>query len=194
MTVNKLPENYVEIKKIDLQKNKKLAVLINIGALIVAGVMASIALLFIPFTMYDYRDNSSNELLEILLKPSLLLLVMFAYLIFHEVIHGIFMKIFSGIKPRLGFTGLYGYAASDAYFNKKNYLVISLAPIIILGFILFILNLILPIGWFWFIYMLQIFNVSGASGDIYVAWLIRKMPDDVLTLDTGVSMTIYSKS
>ena len=53
-------------------------------------------------------------------------------MILHEIIHGGFMKAFSGLKPRYGFTGLYAYAGSDALFNRRQYLIIAFAPVVIL--------------------------------------------------------------
>lgn len=194
MTVINLPSDYVEIRRINLQKDKKLAILLNALAFVIAILMIIVGLIFVPFSMYDYYGVTANSLERIMLKPLLLTVAMFFYFILHEVIHGIFMKIFSGVKARLGFTGIYGYAASDAYFGKSSYLVITLAPVVILGLILLSLNICFSSQWFWFFYLLQIFNVSGATGDLYVTLIMSKMSKDVLTRDTGISMSIYSKS
>ena len=48
-------------------------------------------------------------------------------------------------------------------------------------------------SYFWIIYFVQIGNLTGAVGDLYVTYLISKMPDDTLIQDTGVSMTMHSK-
>jgi len=42
------------------------------------------------------------------------------------------------------------------------------------------------------IFFLQITNISGAAGDIYVAAKFSRFPADILVKDTGVDMTVYS--
>ena len=48
-----------------------------------------------------------------------------AYVVLHELVHGVCMKYFSGAPVRYGFTGLYAYAGSEAYFTKKRYFIIA---------------------------------------------------------------------
>ena len=61
----------------------------------------------------------------------------------------------------------------------------------ILGIVLLALELLLP-GWFWVVHIIQAQNIGGAAGDIYVTFLIFRMPQDTLVNDTGVSMRFYS--
>lgn len=185
--MNQLPEGYKEIKSINLQKDKKLTILVNAGALILLLLVLLLGVFFQPITV-QLKDSVGN-----LVKAITMLLLYVIYIVAHELVHGVFMKKFSHIKPRYGFTGLYAFAGSDAYFNKKHYIIISLAPIVLLGAVLAIINVVVPESWFWIIYFVQAGNISGAAGDIYVVNLIRKMPRDILVQDSGVSMTIYSK-
>ena len=103
------------------------------------------------------------------------------------------MKRYSGIKVHYGYTGLYAYAGSDAYFCRAHYIRIALAPIVIWGIVLLALNLLLPAGWFWPVYMIQVSTLSGAAGDIYVSCRMYRLPQDILIRDTGISMTVYGK-
>ena len=41
--------------------------------------------------------------------------------------------------------------------------------------------------------MLQILNLSGAVGDIYMTLLMTKLPEDVLINDSGIEIDIFSK-
>lgn len=59
--------------------------------------------------------------------------------------------------------------------------------------VLLILNLIFQETWFWVIYFIQIMNISGAAGDLYVTYRFSKLSKDILINDTGIAMTIYSK-
>ena len=103
------------------------------------------------------------------------------------------MKRFSGMKAKYGFTGLYAYAGSEAYFNRRSYLIISLAPVALWGALLMILNFALPVSWFWFVYIVQIMNLSGASGDFYVSVYMSRLPRTILIQDSGTSMDVYAR-
>jgi len=185
MGVFSLPTGYNQIKHIDLQKDKKLAIAINLAAFIVMAIMVVIGIAILPFQMV-----APHNLLVAILFP---LLSIAAYFVAHELVHGAFFKKYSGKKAKYGFTGMYAYAGSDAYFNKRQYLIIALSPVVILGTLFLLLNMFLPAQWFWNIYLLQIINISGASGDLYVTNLMRKLPADMLVHDSGVSMTFYSQ-
>lgn len=182
-----LPEGYKEIKQIDLQKDKKLAGLVNGLAFIIMMAMIVSMLFFVPFS-----SLMADGKILFLIKLCAIVVGMMVYIILHELVHGIVMKNYSKIKPTYGFSGMYAYAGSSAYFCKKHYIIIALAPIVLWGVVLLILNLLVPTGWFWVVYLIQMMNISGAAGDLYVSVSFSKLPADILINDTGVSMTIYS--
>lgn len=188
--VAELPENYQEILNIDLQKNKKLALIVNGIALVITVVLLAVGIVCGPkFNLFDVDDNMTLYFVRL----GLLLFGMVFYIITHEVIHGIFMKLYSGQKVKYGFTGMYAFAGSDAYFNKSAYIIIALAPVVIWGVILAAACCIVPASWFWVVYFIQIINLSGAGGDFYVTWKFSKLPKDILVCDSGVSMIVYSQ-
>ena len=182
-----LPKGYTAIFDLDLQKDKKLALLLNGFAILIVAVMTMIGALLIPLPTLFIIDGTIT-----VLRPLILLFSLIIYVVLHELIHGICMKHFSGIPAQYGFTGLYAYAGSKAYFNKKSYTIIALAPVIILGIILLSLHFLLDTSWFWVIYLIQVNNISGAAGDFYVTYRFAKFPADILVQDSGVSMTVYS--
>ncbi|MCL1792054.1 MAG: DUF3267 domain-containing protein [Peptococcaceae bacterium] len=181
-----LPEGYSEIRRVNLQENTKLAVMINVLCFFVAVVMMLLGFLFVPI---NFAFGSQNLYVLAAFMGSLIL-----YFVFHELIHGLFIKIFSGQKAKYGFAGLFVYAGSDAYFNKRQYIVIGAAPVVLFGALFLCLNLFLTGGWFWFFYILQTLNIAGSVGDLYLIGLMTRMPADVLTHDKGIDMIIYSKS
>ena len=73
------------------------------------------------------------------------------------------------------------------------YGIIALSPIVLLGVLLLTLNFFVPYGWFWVVYLLQVINVSGAAGDLYVFMILRKFPKDLLVRDSGVAMELFAK-
>lgn len=191
-----LPNGYHELMKVDLQKDKKLALFINVGSLfILAAMVVPAAIICPPFiSIMENPNGFQNDLLTFLLRWLPLLGGMIVYFVLHELTHGICMKLFSKSKVKYGFTGLYFFAGSKAYFNKKSYVITALAPVLILGLLLLMLNLLCGASWFWIIYLIQCINVSGSIGDFYVSAKFLRLPPDVLIQDTGVSMTVYSKS
>lgn len=185
-----LPDGYSEVYGIDLQKNKKQALIVNVGALVIMLVMVVIALIFKPIEI-DIFDTDS--LLSFLLNLGIAFLGIIVYIILHELTHGVFMRAFSGERVKYGFTGMYAYAGSDAYYPVLPYIIIALAPVVIWGIVLLLLNVFLPASVFWGVYFIQVQNISGAAGDLYVTVRFLREKRDILIQDSGVSMKVYSK-
>ncbi|MBO5024227.1 MAG: DUF3267 domain-containing protein [Clostridia bacterium] len=186
-----LPEGYGKILEIDLQKNKKLMILVNGIALVIMLALAMLGAYIVPI---DTFFGDGEVWYAPLIKLAVMMLGYVAYIILHELVHGVFMKHFSGVKPKYGFTLIYAYAGSEAYFNKRSYIIIALAPVVIWGAVLGVLCAVLPQSWFWVVYFIQIGNISGAAGDFYVTLKFLKLPKDILVNDTGVAMTVYGKN
>ena len=87
---------------------------------------------------------------------------------------------------------MYAFAGSNDYYDKRSYIVIALAPIVVWGVVLLVLNLLVPVQWFWIVYWVQVSNISGAAGDLYVTYRFSRLPQDILVQDYGVGMTVYS--
>lgn len=184
-----LPENYKKIFSINLQTDKKKAFLINGLALIISAVMAVPMLFYKSITsLFDM----SQGLIAYTTRFAVLLVSLIAYIILHELVHGITMKLCGTKKVKYGFTGLYAFAGSEDYYDKKSYIAIALAPVIVWGIIIAIINIFVQDSYFWVVYLLQIMNISGAAGDFYVTARFSKMPKDILVKDSGVGMTVYS--
>lgn len=186
-TTTVLPAGYREACHIDLQKDKKLMLLVNLLALAIMLIMGGIGHRIVPLgALFDMDSIALYALRFIVLIGGIII-----YLVLHELVHGIFMRGFSGVRPHYGFTGLYAYAGSTAYFNKKHYIIIALAPVVIWGIVLAVLTALVPDSWFWPVYFIQMANISGAAGDLYVFWRLGRMSPEILVNDTGVAMTVY---
>lgn len=182
-----LPEGYALIRSINMQREARLSVFLNILAVFLAAVMVALGLSLKPI----YGDID----MKFLIKTLAVLAGVIIYMALHEIVHGVFLKLYCPqAKVRFGFTGLYAYAgAPHAYYGKLPYIVISLSPVVILGLALLTGCLLAPAEYFWFFYFIEIMNISGAAGDYYmVALLLCRMPDGVLVNDTGVAMSMYA--
>lgn len=60
------------------------------------------------------------------------------------------------------------------------------------GMVLAALCAAVPAQWFWVLYLVQVTNVSGAAGDLYITWKALRMPAGVLIQDTGAEMAFYT--
>jgi len=178
-----LPQNYREAFRIDLLKDKKLLLLVNGLGLAIFAVFFVLGLVLFPLQI--------QVSLQLLLKMVVCAVGMLLYIVLHELTHGFFIKYFTGESASYGFNGMYAFAGSKAYFDKKSYIIIALAPIIIWGIVLCMINLVIPVSWFWVVYFIQLTNLSGAAGDIYVTVKLKKIPENVLIFDSGTAMTIY---
>ena len=171
-----LPDGYGKIKSISFTKDKKLYTRINAAAIAAAVFLVMIMRIFVPFDFYT--PSSYGEVKEIFIKCGVLFVSALAYVILHEAVHGVFIRIISGKWGKFGFNSSFAYASSAAFFGRYEYITIALAPIVIWGIVLGI----------------QVINLSGAVGDIYVTYTVMKLPKESLFKDDGLDITVYSKT
>lgn len=189
--INALPDQYKEIYSIDLQKNKKQSLLVNILAVLIAVLLAAPMHFCVPiYTMFDMSDGLGSYMIRYVV----MMFSMVVYIVLHELVHGVAMKLCGTKKIKYGFTGLYAFAGSDDYYDKKSYIFIALAPVVLWGIVIAIINLCVPVEWFWVVYLIQIINLSGAAGDLFVTVKFARFPKDILIKDHGVGMTVYSEN
>lgn len=183
-----LPEDYGEIYSLNLQKDKRTAIIVNLLALAIAAVMAVSMNFFVPVTsVFDM----SGGIVRYFLRLAALIVLMVLYTVLHELVHGIAMKLCGTKRVKYGFTGLYAFAGSEDYYDKKSYIFIALAPIVLWGTVLAAVNFFVPTEWFWIVYMIQLINISGAAGDMFAAVKFSRMPKNILIQDSGVSMRVF---
>lgn len=183
-----LPEDYGEIYSLNLQKDKRTAIIVNLLALAIAAVMAVSMNFFVPVTsVFDM----SGGIVRYFLRLAALIVLMVLYMVLHELVHGIAMKLCGTKRVKYGFTGLYAFAGSEDYYDKKSYIFIALAPIVLWGTVLAAVNFFVPTEWFWIVYMIQLINISGAAGDLFAAVKFSCAPKNILIQDSGVSMRVF---
>lgn len=184
-----LPTNYREIFFVNLQTDKKMATWLSIVSLLIGIIMVVPMNFYIPIsTLFDF----SQGMVAYIARFVVLIISIILYMVLHEAVHGIAMKICGTKKVKYGFTGMYAYAGSNDFYDKKSYIFIALAPVVLWGIVLLVINVFVPKSWFWVVYSIQITNISGAVGDFYVTSKFSKMPEDILISDCGVGMKVYS--
>lgn len=189
-----LPAGYHVIRRVKLSEDKRLSLWLNAAALLLSVGLVLVGLALHPLdapvgSPLDILDMSWPQLLTAIGGGVL-------YIVLHELTHGVMIRLTAKVRPDYGLSGMFAYAGSrQAYFSRPAYLAVGLAPVVLWGIVLLVLNLTLPADWFWPVYFIQICNLGGAAGDLYITHLLLfVLPKDVLTMDTGVDMTFYSRT
>lgn len=185
-----LPEGYREIYDIDLQKDKKTALFVNLLALAIAALLVIPMLFVVPISSLFSMENGMGNYF---LRFGALLVLIVVYMILHELVHGAAMKLCGTKKVKYGFTGMYAFAGSKDFYDKKAYIFIALAPVVLWGIVLAAITPLVSAQWFWVVYLIQITNLSGAAGDLFVTVRFSRLPRDILVQDHGVGMKVYSQ-
>lgn len=120
----------------------------------------------------------------------------FASLGVHELVHGIFFKLFApaGSKVKFGANLKAGmlYASVDgAIYTRRQYLIISLAPTVIVT--AFLLALGVAVGWPLLGYGLAVIHLSGCTGDWGYAKRILSDPRIVYCEDTSWGVKFFAE-
>ena len=196
--VRDLPEDYDQCHTLDLNKNNKLAIGLNLASLacfVIFGALFYWLLIQVRPGLLSETGllgsgffNSDSIFTQFLV----IALVYLGMIVLHEVVHGFFFWIFTRERPKFGFRGLYAYAGAPRwFFSKRPYLLIGLAPLVLISLAGFIAMLFVPGEWIFPILLFITLNASGAVGDIYAFFWILPKPDDILVRDFGDRMEIY---
>ena len=189
--VRQLPGDYVKAFQIDLKNNKKQFFTVYALSFLILAVFLIPVCFFVPFTAL-LTGLAEGDFLPVMLRIAALAAGSLAYIVLHELVHGVFIRAFSGERAKYGFSLVFAFAYSDFYFAKRPYLIIALAPVILWGIVLAILTPVVPLSWFWVVYIIQLSNLSGAAGDLYVTVRLWRLPHNALIKDTGTAMTVYT--
>ncbi len=186
-----LPDGYQPVYIINLAKNKLLAVVLNLAALIV--VLLSFWLLGI-FTKWVHPDLSGTAISIKFGLPDIifLLFLVILNLIVHELIHGVFFWFITRSKPVFGLSLSYAFAAAPGwYIPKRLYWVIGLAPLMIIGLVGLLIIAIGPISWILPALVVTGFNTGGAVGDVWIIFRLLQTSSTCLVNDTGHTVSFY---
>ena len=186
-----LPVGYIRSGQIDLKKNKRLAIILNIGAFIVFIPMFYLLPGFTALVRPQITNFSGTITIGNMLGALGLTVVV---LIIHEIIHGLFFWIFSHGRPVFALRTLYAYAGAPTwFFPKRQYANTALGPLVIIGAVGLLLLLLAPISWIPMIAFLVALNTGGAMGDLLVFIRLLKCSPTSFTNDTGDVVTFYER-
>lgn len=123
--------------------------------------------------------------------------VIFIWLLLHEILHGIGFLSLGKVKSRNVVFGAelekgIFYCMCKEKISKANILIALILPLILIGIIPYVVGICIDSD---LLVLLAIFNISGSVGDILMTIDIFLMPKDImyLDLDDTTSFTILSK-
>lgn len=120
------------------------------------------------------------------------LLLLAGTLVLHEALHGAAILLF-GRRPRFGakFTRLVLYTTSDAFFPRRQYMTITLAPLVGVALLGIPGMLLLPRGLAIWAGVMVAMNTASAVGDLWVAAVIASFPAETLFRDEADGMSAF---
>lgn len=191
MTATKrLPENYVHFRTLDLTKNKAVMILLNLAGLILFFLFGWF---FLWLAMLMRSGQAPLQFNFPLLPWLLALLATYAgVLILHELVHGLFFWLITRERPYFGLKQLYAYAAApDWYIPRNPYLLVGLAPLILITFLgIILIPFVSQFGLILLLFAMTA-NAAGAIGDIFVVGWLVNLPSGILVRDDGDTFAVY---
>jgi len=179
-----LPSGYLQYSTINLSDRKT--------AIKIQYVFIGVAFLFfVGARLLDFPLSSSySGWITALITVSLCL----AYMFIHELTHGLFIQLISHQKPKYNLSFPYLTTGVDVYLNKRSFIIVCLAPVVIWGLILTGILIMVPEAWFLIVYIVLIVNFAGSAGDYFQFLKALGIPDDALLKDDGHLTVVYSKT
>lgn len=133
----------------------------------------------------------NNSVENNIIKSQWFLLGCILYIILHEITHLIFMKIFSKEKINISIKFPTISVGSNAKYSKKQFSIIALAPVIILGIILILLILFSSKDYTFLWSILLTLNFAGSGGDFLQFLKISKYPTNTYFQDTSNETIVF---
>ena len=196
-----LPEGYKQALYINA-KSAKMGLLMNFIALIVLIIVMVLACLSLK--LYDQPlmkklNNLDVEYHNTLISMFVFLFSMIAYIVLHELVHGIAYKKLTNEKLTFGFSWSCAFCGvPNIYTYRKTAIISVLAPFVFFSIVFIIILVILyfvnPIYYLMAAFIFGL-HVGGCSGDLYVYILFKTKFKNKNTLmrDTGPEQFFYIK-
>lgn len=175
-----------EIARIELERSRVLSTLIKTVSAVLAVTMFGIGCLLLP-------PSSLTEMTDVFEHLSILMLGLMTVMLAHELIRGLMMRIFSGVKPVIQYAGSYPHAGCEAYFGRSQEQVINLMPLAAMTALLLMCFFAAPdASWKWMVWIMLVVHVCSCVGDVYVSARLTRLPEDILVQNVGSTFRIFS--
>lgn len=174
------------MKEVNIIEDKKMIWRLNVASVI---LMIIFFVLFQSLARFINNNAAAEETIAELFFGSL---AMIGLLVLHELIHGVFFKVFNPKqKVKFGFKNGMAYATSpNSYYPKNQYLWIAAAPFVVITLLLVVLFAVNFLSEFLFVLLASI-HAAGCVGDFYYLYLLSKYPKDIQVKDTEKGIELY---
>jgi hypothetical protein len=189
------PDNATLVYSFNLLKNKRAFWLLQIPALLGFLIFGFLFLWWTIWLRPGLFSSFSTGLVFRLVDLLFMVMIFAVFIVLHELVHGAFFWIYSRSRPRFGFRGGYAYAAAPGwFFPRSQYLVIALAPLLLLSILGMVLVAVVPAGALAAILFGMVANAAGAVGDMWIAFKVIRERRKILIEDLGDGMNFYALS
>lgn len=189
ITPGKPPPDYKEVLYWKISENTSRVIIMNLLSIPLAIVFG------LGFFVFVVLFGRPQELTGGIINFGLILMIgIIAVIVLHELAHGVAMQSY-GARAKYGFIwkGLMFYATSPGYaFQRNQYLVIILAPLVSLS-ILACLGILILAGtpMVWLLAIWATINGSAAIGDIWMLTIALRYPSHAYVMDEHDGMRVF---
>jgi hypothetical protein len=187
------PDNATLVYSFNLNKNGRVFWALNGAGLILFilfGMFFSwYGALFHPELTFSLGITPENGISVLLLMIG----VIVGQMVLHELVHGAFFWFFTQSRPKFGFRIWYAYAAAPGWFLPRGqYLVVTLAPFVLLSVLgMLLLAIVSQAATLITILFATVINATSAVGDLWIAFLIIRERRPIVVEDMGEGMDFY---
>ena len=188
-----LPDGYNQVFHLSAS-DVKVGVIFNLVAMIIMVAICLIA----AIPVFCAEDMSIDlSVMGVYVCGGAMLL--FVYMVLHELVHGIAYKITTGEKLRFGISWSCAFCGvPDIYTYRRTALIALVSPFILFTLILLplaVLSYFVSVYLYAPVILILATHIGGCAGDLYLTILLLfKYKDrDMLMRDTGPEQFIYLK-
>jgi hypothetical protein len=186
-----LPDGYDQVYAIDLATHKTMAIVLNLAAFAVLIITFWLLAIYVNRVRPELFGTSLSGVFN-LAELLLLILLVAANMVVHEMIHGVFFWLFTHSRPVFGLSLSYAYAAApDWYIPMSRYWIIGLAPLLVIGMAGLAVMAFCPPAWLLPTAVVIGFNTGGAAGDMWIVYQLFRNSPACMVRDTGHSVHFY---
>ncbi len=184
-----LPKGYREVYHLNA-KSAKVGIIFTVASFVMAFAVILPCVLAVSFSFSISSD-------EMLVAGLVLIVCIIAYIVLHELVHGIAYKALTGSKLTFGITLTVAFCGvPDIYVTRKTALIALLAPFTVFSVLFCAIAVWLYfIGsvYYYAVIILSGLHFGGCVGDLYTAILIFTKYRDgrLLMRDTGPEQMFY---
>lgn len=189
--LSQLPADYKRYVHVDLTEGKK-----ERNTMTIISTVSIVCFSIVGYILNElYRVPVDTKLWVRVLFLGIAIAAAIIYIDIHEFIHGIFIMLFSRRVPIFKFNTIFARAKTTGiYFTKGQYVLITIAPVVLIGVALLVPLILLEPAYFVIAFIPEVVNLCSSIGDMYIINKTIYMPKTTLVHDGGDDITYYVPS